>query len=277
MFVFFIGDNNWYRAVVLEVGEQEISVLYADYGNTEKIPFSRIAPIPAHLLQLPFQITRCTLAGKENKKIVISCQTCPLSGVRMALPPCTPLCLFLGKEHFPAEWPQEVLQTFKSLLSKGVVATVQHFDGFANVLSLNLYTESGGGHLSAMIMDALHAQVHPSIDRTSEQNDRSPSAAIPVCPQPELIPKTETGQGDAADTGTGRTVGPGLGSWTSQQDKNTSAVSAIGWFGHIFMIFFYSNNSVSIYSKFNKILYQTHPYLIIKIVGFYLLTSRTTA
>lgn len=65
---FFIGDNNWYRGVVLEVGEQEISVLYADYGNTEKIPFSRIVPIPMHLLQLPFQITRCTLAGKGNKK-----------------------------------------------------------------------------------------------------------------------------------------------------------------------------------------------------------------
>lgn len=161
----------------------------------------------------------------------------------MALPPCTPLCLFLGKEHFPAEWPQEVLQTFKSLLAKGVVATAQHFDGFANVLSLNMYTESGGGHLSAVIMDALHAQVEnklmsTSINRTAERNDRSQSAAVPVCPQPELIPKTEKGQGDAPDTGTGRTVGPGLGPWTSQQDKNTSAVSVIGWFSHIFMIFF---------------------------------------
>lgn len=175
--------------------------------------------------------------------MVIFCQTHPLSDVCMALPPCTPLFLFLGKEHFPAEWPQEVLQTFKSLLLKGVIATVQDFDGFANVLSLNMYTESGGGLLSTMIMDALHAQVEnkpmpTSINRTAEQNDRSPPAPVPVCPQAELIPKKEQGQGDAPDTGTGRTVGPGLGPWTSQQDKNTSTVSAIGWFSHIFVIFF---------------------------------------
>lgn len=60
------ADNLWYRAVVLEVGENEMSVIYADYGNTEKVPFSRIQPIPMHLLQLPFQITRCTLTGKEK-------------------------------------------------------------------------------------------------------------------------------------------------------------------------------------------------------------------
>lgn len=135
-----------------------------------------------------------------------------------------------------------MLQTFKNLLSKGVVATVQDFDGFANVLSLNMYTESDGGHVSAMIMDALRAQVEnklmrTSINRAAEQNDGNPSAAVLVCPQPELIPKTEKGQGGAPDTGTGQTVGPGIGAWASQQDKNTSAVLAIGWFSHIFMIF----------------------------------------
>ena len=60
---FFPADSNWYRAVVLEAGEKELSVIYADYGNTEKVPSSRILPIPGHLLQLPFQITRCTLDG----------------------------------------------------------------------------------------------------------------------------------------------------------------------------------------------------------------------
>lgn len=59
-----VGDNNWYRAVVLEIGKEEISVLYADYGNTEKLPFSRIAPIPKNLLELPFQIIRCALVGE---------------------------------------------------------------------------------------------------------------------------------------------------------------------------------------------------------------------
>lgn len=63
-FFFSLADNNWYRAVILEVGEKEVSVLYADYGNSEKVAFSRILPIPINLLELPFQITRCTLAGK---------------------------------------------------------------------------------------------------------------------------------------------------------------------------------------------------------------------
>lgn len=62
--LFFPADNNWYRAVILEVGEKEVSVLYADYGNSEKVPYSRILPIPSNPLELPFQITRCTLAGK---------------------------------------------------------------------------------------------------------------------------------------------------------------------------------------------------------------------
>lgn len=62
---FITADNKWYRAVVLEVCENETVVIYADYGNTEKVPFSRILPIPMHLLQLPFQITRCTLTGEE--------------------------------------------------------------------------------------------------------------------------------------------------------------------------------------------------------------------
>lgn len=56
----------WYRAVVLEAGENDLRIIYADYGNTEKVPFSRILPIPTHLLQLPFQIARCTLAGKNS-------------------------------------------------------------------------------------------------------------------------------------------------------------------------------------------------------------------
>lgn len=63
----FSDDNKWYRAVILEVGENEISVVYADFGNTETVPFSRILPIPPHLLQLPFVIIRCSLAGKKKK------------------------------------------------------------------------------------------------------------------------------------------------------------------------------------------------------------------
>lgn len=59
------GDNNWYRAVVLEIVKEEISVLFADYGNTEKLAVSRIAPIPKSLLEPPFPIIRCALSGEE--------------------------------------------------------------------------------------------------------------------------------------------------------------------------------------------------------------------
>ena len=58
------GDDNWYRAVVLETAESDVTVLYADYGNTETLPYSRILPIPPHLVQVPVQIARCALTGK---------------------------------------------------------------------------------------------------------------------------------------------------------------------------------------------------------------------
>uniref|UniRef100_A0A671WVE8 Tudor domain containing 1 n=1 Tax=Sparus aurata TaxID=8175 RepID=A0A671WVE8_SPAAU len=156
----FSADNNWYRAVVLEVGENELRVMYADYCNTEKVPLSRILPIPRHLLQLPFQITRCALTGRE---------------------------------HFPAEWPEEVLQVFQNLLSNGVLATVQSFDGSANMLSLTLHPEAGGGNLTAMIMDILQAQAKsspcPSTTQKAEQTDSS-TLASSICAASTDCPST---------------------------------------------------------------------------------------
>uniref|UniRef100_A0A8C4HZP5 Tudor domain-containing protein 1 n=1 Tax=Dicentrarchus labrax TaxID=13489 RepID=A0A8C4HZP5_DICLA len=151
----FSADNNWYRAVVLDVAENEMTVIYADYGNTERVPFSRILPIPVQLLQLPFQITRCTLTGKE---------------------------------HFPAQWPKEVQQMFESLLANGVLATVQSFSGSANVLSLTLPTEKGGGQLTAMILDALQAQAksnpcQPSTQKAEQTDSSIPTASTTVAPQ----------------------------------------------------------------------------------------------
>ncbi|XP_070847181.1 tudor domain-containing protein 1 [Chaetodon trifascialis] len=190
----FSGDSNWYRAVVLEVGENDISVIYADYGNTEKVPFSRILPIPMHLLQLPFQISRCTLTGKE---------------------------------HFPAEWPKEVHQMVQSQLLNGVLATVESFDGSANVLSLTPLTETGRGHLTAMILDALQAQAKsnpcPSTTQRAEQTDTSTSTANTTA-VPESIPETQEGLESTRAT-TGLTVTPEPAPQTPQQEKNTSAVS----------------------------------------------------
>uniref|UniRef100_A0A8C9WZY1 Tudor domain containing 1 n=1 Tax=Sander lucioperca TaxID=283035 RepID=A0A8C9WZY1_SANLU len=149
----FSADNNWYRAVVLEVGDNEMSVIYADYGNSEKVPFSRILPITKHLLQLPFQITRCTLTGKE---------------------------------HFPTELPEEVLQMFQSQLLNGVLATVQSFNGSVNVLSLTLPTERGGGHLTTMILDALQDQANsnPCSSTTQNADQTDSTTVVHDCPPP---------------------------------------------------------------------------------------------
>ncbi|XP_056882911.1 tudor domain-containing protein 1 isoform X2 [Takifugu flavidus] len=139
----FSADNIWYRAVVLEGGENEVKVIYADFGNTEMVPFSRILPIPKHLLQLPFQITRCTLTGKE---------------------------------HFPVVWPVELQHTFQSLLSKGVLASVESFDGFANVLSLCLVTETGRLQLTSLILDALQEQAKSSQEQAKSSQEQAKSS-----------------------------------------------------------------------------------------------------
>ncbi|XP_074928650.1 tudor domain-containing protein 1 isoform X1 [Chelonoidis abingdonii] len=59
----FAGDGHWYRAIVLGVSQSEVKVAYADYGGTETLPFSRVLPITARYLKLPFQIIKCSLAG----------------------------------------------------------------------------------------------------------------------------------------------------------------------------------------------------------------------
>ncbi|KAL1788808.1 tudor domain-containing protein 1 isoform X1 [Sigmodon hispidus] len=59
----YTSDDLWYRAIVLEASDSALKVLYADYGNTETLPHSRVQPIPAQYLELPFQIIRCSLEG----------------------------------------------------------------------------------------------------------------------------------------------------------------------------------------------------------------------
>ncbi|XP_062987641.1 tudor domain-containing protein 1 [Elgaria multicarinata webbii] len=59
----FSGDDKWYRAVVLGIHKSEVKVAYADYGNVEVLPFSRLVPITTPYLELPFQILKCSLAG----------------------------------------------------------------------------------------------------------------------------------------------------------------------------------------------------------------------
>lgn len=164
-----------------------MSVIYADYGNCETVPFSRIMPIPMHLLQLPFQIARCTLAGKALSSF--------FSRLGHKWDAFYLTFISLGKEHFPSEWPEKVQQLFKSTLTSDILATVQSFDGSANVLSLTLPTEMGGGDLTATILDALFAQTERNTcSPTTQESDTTGSstsistADAPDCSQPVALP-----------------------------------------------------------------------------------------
>ncbi|TRY85445.1 hypothetical protein DNTS_016109 [Danionella cerebrum] len=116
----FSGDKNWYRAVVLEVTSKHAHIIYADYGNMETVSLSSILPITKELLQHPFQIVRCALAGKE---------------------------------HFPGVWPGEVLELFGIQVNGGILATLQGFDGTSNLLSLT--NQSGQVDINAIVLGAL--------------------------------------------------------------------------------------------------------------------------
>ncbi|XP_058650090.1 tudor domain-containing protein 1 isoform X2 [Onychostoma macrolepis] len=118
----FSGDKNWYRAVVLEVTSKHAHVIYADYGNMETVPVSSILPITKELLQHPFQIVRCALAGKEN---------------------------------FPTVWPTEVLELFGIQLSGGVLAYLQGFDGNSNLLTLTQQSGQADRDINSIILGAL--------------------------------------------------------------------------------------------------------------------------
>ncbi|KAM6184776.1 tudor domain-containing protein 1 [Rhynchocyon petersi] len=59
----YTSDDCWYRAIVLETSDTTVKVLYADYGNMETLPLSRVQPIASRHLELPFQIIKCSLEG----------------------------------------------------------------------------------------------------------------------------------------------------------------------------------------------------------------------
>ncbi|KAJ8365184.1 hypothetical protein SKAU_G00140150 [Synaphobranchus kaupii] len=99
------GGKSWYRAVVLQTAGCDVEVVCADYGNVEKVPLSNIVPITDQHLLLPFQIARCALSGRDL---------------------------------FPAEWSESVLEMFSLQLRGAAHATVDGFDGTFNLLVLAL-------------------------------------------------------------------------------------------------------------------------------------------
>lgn len=138
-----------------------------------------------------------------------------------------------GKEHFPSAWPNEVLELFRMLLSDGVLATVEAFDGHSNLLSVTLDTESGGGHLNAIILEGLQAQANsppappptPELQPTENSTASAPATATPAAApeHPKPSPTAETMEEPASPAST-------LGLMhTVQHSAKVPAASVNGW------------------------------------------------
>ncbi|NXJ02847.1 TDRD1 protein, partial [Psophia crepitans] len=105
----FSGDGRWYRALVLKASQSVVKVLYADYGNTETLPLSKVLPIADSYLKLPFQTITCSLAGVEK-----------------------------------TEWSPLLLDKLKEmLLNKYVTITVKGINGNVNLVTVEKLCENG--------------------------------------------------------------------------------------------------------------------------------------
>ncbi|KFR10716.1 Tudor domain-containing protein 1, partial [Opisthocomus hoazin] len=103
------GDGYWCRALVLKASQSAVKVLYADYGNTETLPLSKVLPIADSYLKLPFQTILCSLAGIEK-----------------------------------AEWSPLLLDRLKEmLLNKYVTITVKGINGNVNLVTVEKLCENG--------------------------------------------------------------------------------------------------------------------------------------
>ncbi|KFO13959.1 Tudor domain-containing protein 1, partial [Balearica regulorum gibbericeps] len=105
----FSGDGRWHRALVLKASQSVVKVLYADYGNTETLPLSKVLPITDSYLKLPFQTITCSLAGIEK-----------------------------------TEWSPLLLDKLKEmLLNKYVTITVKGINGNVNLVTVEKFCENG--------------------------------------------------------------------------------------------------------------------------------------
>ncbi|KFQ72430.1 Tudor domain-containing protein 1, partial [Phaethon lepturus] len=118
----FSGDGRWYRALVLKASQSVVKVLYADYGNTETLPLSKVLPITDSYLKLPFQTITCSLAGIEK-----------------------------------AEWSPLLLDKLKEmLLNKYVTITVKGINGNVNLVTVEKLCENGSLNVAdKLVMEGL--------------------------------------------------------------------------------------------------------------------------
>ena len=65
----FSGDGCWHRAsIVSSDSKGSCSVMFVDYGNTEKVVASQVMATSSEFLELPAQAIRCTLAGVKTNR-----------------------------------------------------------------------------------------------------------------------------------------------------------------------------------------------------------------
>ncbi|XP_078612166.1 uncharacterized protein LOC144882311 isoform X2 [Branchiostoma floridae x Branchiostoma japonicum] len=67
-------DGLWYRAEVLSVENNQVTVYFVDYGNTETVDSSDVRKLLPELADLPTQAVHCGLSGLEATSETWSCQ-----------------------------------------------------------------------------------------------------------------------------------------------------------------------------------------------------------
>ncbi|XP_018426259.1 PREDICTED: tudor domain-containing protein 1 [Nanorana parkeri] len=158
----FTADNNWYRAsVVKHISDDTALVGYLDFGNTETLDISRLRPIDADMLIIPFQAAQCRLAGVK-----------PPSGT----------------------WSSEVIHKVSLLLMNKVFTAVVVSES-AGTLTLDLIAKSAtqpvvvSQHLiAAGLAEADHsADVSTTSVPKEEELPREPPAQLPLGQEKEVM------------------------------------------------------------------------------------------
>ncbi|NWR58385.1 TDRD1 protein, partial [Bucorvus abyssinicus] len=134
----FSGDGHWYRALVLQASQSVVKVLYADYGNTETLPLSKVLPITDYYLKLPFQTIMCSLAGIEK-----------------------------------AEWSPLLLDKLKEmLLNKYVTITVKETNGSVHLVTVEKHGENGSLNVAdKLVVEGLVKPCSGEILETEHHSD----------------------------------------------------------------------------------------------------------
>ncbi|XP_009702871.1 PREDICTED: tudor domain-containing protein 1-like, partial [Cariama cristata] len=134
----FSGDGRWYRALVVKASQSVVKVLYADYGNTETLPLSKVLPITDSYLKLPFQTIVCSLAGIEK-----------------------------------AEWSPLLVDKLKEmLLNKCVTITVKGINGDVNLVTVEKLCENGSLNIAdKLVMEGLVKSCSAENLRTEHQGN----------------------------------------------------------------------------------------------------------